>query len=330
MIFSSKVSQNLKYLTNMRTVEDKSFEFVLTIADGKTVEDYADVKYGPEGNPRPVAELLARQANDPYIDKKTLTLEELKAAGWQKEAIFTQFEFSRAGPTPYVFKITETANTDSDKEDWTYDKAEWQVTVKVTERTSTVEPAAATKSPMLTATGTKQKIVDSDGAAVRAVANGWQYLWEELPKADEEGVDYTYTVREASVPANYRSSVSREVQIRVADAGGESVEVTGFRNTNTHEPPTVARTVTKIWNDAGDLDGLPPDETMLINEYDTPLGLATEEELEGLVEIGDYDTPLWGGLLQTGDDLPAYPFVSGGIGVLALVVLDRKKRKKEQ
>ena len=55
----------------------------------------------------------------------------------------------------------------------------------------------------------------------------------------------------------------------------------------------------------------------------------TEEELEELLDLFDYDTPLWGGLLGTGDDLPIYPFVFGAIGALAvilLVVTDRRRR----
>ena len=55
----------------------------------------------------------------------------------------------------------------------------------------------------------------------------------------------------------------------------------------------------------------------------------TEEELEELLDLFDYDTPLWGGLLGTGDDLPIYPFVFGAIGafaVILLVVTGRRRR----
>ncbi len=52
-----------------------------------------------------------------------------------------------------------------------------------------------------------------------------------------------------------------------------------------------------------------------------PFREKTEEELEELIDIFDYDTPLWGGLLGTGDDMPVYPFIFAGIGVAALLVL---------
>lgn len=55
-----------------------------------------------------------------------------------------------------------------------------------------------------------------------------------------------------------------------------------------------------------------------------------EEELEELLEIFDYGVPLWGGLLGTGDEVPAYPFVFGGAGLIALVayLMVNRKRKK--
>ena len=47
-----------------------------------------------------------------------------------------------------------------------------------------------------------------------------------------------------------------------------------------------------------------------------------------MIEIMDYDTPLWGGLMDTGDDIPVYPFVFAGLGLLALAALAALGRKK--
>ena len=55
----------------------------------------------------------------------------------------------------------------------------------------------------------------------------------------------------------------------------------------------------------------------------------TEEELEEMFDLFDYETPLWGALLQTGDDIPAYPFVFGGIGLAALLALALLNRRKK-
>ena len=58
------------------------------------------------------------------------------------------------------------------------------------------------------------------------------------------------------------------------------------------------------------------------------------EDLEDLVELFDYDTPLWGRPLKTGDELPIYPIVFGGIGTAALIalivliVLNKKRKGK--
>ena len=57
----------------------------------------------------------------------------------------------------------------------------------------------------------------------------------------------------------------------------------------------------------------------------------TEEELAELFDLFGYGTPLWGtGLLPTGDETPLYPFVFGGVGLMALLgwlITGRKKRK---
>ena len=56
----------------------------------------------------------------------------------------------------------------------------------------------------------------------------------------------------------------------------------------------------------------------------------TAQDLSNLIVLGSYGVPLWGKLLGTGDTLPMYPFVFGGIGlaaVVALMVLNRKKKR---
>ena len=63
----------------------------------------------------------------------------------------------------------------------------------------------------------------------------------------------------------------------------------------------------------------------------TPRNLLTDEELEDLVDLLDYDTPLVG-IQQTGDDIPLYPFIFGGLGIAAIaafLVLGKKNRKGE-
>ena len=53
--------------------------------------------------------------------------------------------------------------------------------------------------------------------------------------------------------------------------------------------------------------------------------------MEDLIDLFDYMTPLWG-MLGTGDETPAYPYVFGGVGALAVVALaffGRKRRKNQ-
>ena len=52
----------------------------------------------------------------------------------------------------------------------------------------------------------------------------------------------------------------------------------------------------------------------------------TVEELEELIELFDYKTPLYGDLLKTGDEVPVYPFIFAGVGSLILLYAILRKR----
>ncbi len=58
----------------------------------------------------------------------------------------------------------------------------------------------------------------------------------------------------------------------------------------------------------------------------------TPENWEELITLLDTDVPLYGGLLKTGDETPLYPFVFGGLGLIALILalFTGRRRKKNQ
>lgn len=116
-------------------------------------------------------------------------------------------------------------------------------------------------------------------------ANGWQFTFQNVPVDDGYGNNYRYTIREDGV-------------------GGYVGRADGFTLTNSQLP---AR------EEAAELTEF--------SRYGTPLAGFGEPELEGLLELYDYGTPLWGRPLKTGDDVPLYPIVFGGIGAAALVAL---------
>ena len=71
-------------------------------------------------------------------------------------------------------------------------------------------------------------------------ANNWQYTWEDLPEY-KDGKAVVYTVKETTEINGYTSNVD------------------GFTITNTHVPETTSVTVTKVWEDGDNQDGLRPE-----------------------------------------------------------------------
>ncbi|NLO85886.1 MAG: Cna B-type domain-containing protein [Clostridiales bacterium] len=71
----------------------------------------------------------------------------------------------------------------------------------------------------------------------------------------------------------------------------------------------------------------------LINTIVTkPPGNPPKDPKDSIARL-DGETPLYGGLLKTGDEMPIYPFVFGGIGLLAAIaaiILGRKKRPQRR
>ena len=275
-------------------------------------------------------------------------------------ATFGEIKFNEAGT--YIFEIREEKG---DAQYYTYDTAVWTLTVTVSEgtdrlvasasyaqqsggqtssdsatftnayvtptpeATETPEPtetptpvptAAPTPTPtpepeLIDITGNKTWNDNDDELGLRpesvtvrlmrngetiatttaSAATGWTYSFTGLPADDGRGNAYTYTVSEQMV-------------------SGYFSRVNGYDLVNELIPTT-----TLLRNDDG----------TIIREYGVPLGALTEMELEDLIDLFDYGTPLFG-LLGTGDDIPAYPFVFGGIGIAALIALAVAGRRKRR
>ncbi len=115
--------------------------------------------------------------------------------------------------------------------------------------------------------------------------------------------DWKYTFQNIVIDDGYGNTYAYEV--REDTVPGYIAKVDGYDITNMVIPPA---------SDENPLDGM------------------SEEDLEKLLELFDYNTPLWGDLLKTGDEVPMYPFIFGGIGLVALAawivltVLNRRKK----
>ena len=224
-----------------------------------------------------------------------------------------------------------------------------------------------------------------DGGAEETVTDaqvswsGSRYSFYNLPKADENGNTYRYSVEELPVEGyatfyeGYNIINRLRVEIVPVEVSGtkhwidndnaaglrpESITVLLMRDGELIDTATVtaADNWTYTFADLPDNDGFGDYYTYTVSEqlvsgywprvdgYDLYNTIHTEEpdpnvydlrkmnenELEELVTIMDYGVPLWGGLLGTGDEIPAYPVVFGGIGLLALaayIVLNRKTKR---
>jgi len=105
-------------------------------------------------------------------------------------------------------------------------------------------------------------------------AGGWRSVFEDLPKY-ANGKEITYTVNESIVPKGYTMSVD------------------GYTITNTHTPAVTDVTVTKVWNDNKNQDGIRPNS------------ITAEVYADGKV-IETVDVTAEGNWKATITDLPKY------------------------
>ncbi|MBQ8159933.1 MAG: Cna B-type domain-containing protein [Clostridia bacterium] len=137
-------------------------------------------------------------------------------------------------------------------------------------------------------------------SATVSEADGWAYTFEHLPVDDGYGHHYQYLILEDPVEGYVMDRVGYDLINRMITPPENPEEPP-------EEPPVTTREN-------------PPDF------FNPSFGSPDE-----LFELLDYDTPLWGGLLGTGDETPAYPYIFGGAGLLivALLLILGKKREKK-
>ena len=138
--------------------------------------------------------------------------------------------------------------------------------------------------------------VDAQGNAVAvpgksvelSTANNWAYTWDDLAVSDADGNEITYTVQEANVPEGYEGAVS----------GGMVDGVYAFTLVNTHELKTVDISVSKVWNDQDDVDGLRPAQVTAQLCYVNAEGqtVPVEGAEEKMLDEGNGWAASWSGL----------------------------------
>ncbi len=147
--------------------------------------------------------------------------------------------------------------------------------------------------------------VEVESCTVTA-ADGWKYSFSNQPVDTGYGTDYKYEVREDAVPGYFSLSNGLNLTNRLLH--------TDKPNNGDNEFPFDDNLVVKSRRTAS---------------YRPKFERMGEEEFDDLLDILDYGTPLFG-MMGTGDEIPAYPFVFGGIGALAVVAYILVKRRKRR
>ena len=118
--------------------------------------------------------------------------------------------------------------------------------------------------------------------------NGWKYTWSNLDKkADGEAI--TYTVLETSkLPQGYRSDTSDAVT-------SEDGKTVSYTITNNYTPEVKDVTVTKVWDDDSNRDGVRPEQiTLLLKNGDSVVA-------EAMVNVTEANS-----LTHTFENVPVY------------------------
>ena len=154
-----------------------------------------------------------------------------------------------------------------------------------------------------------------DGVVVETrtanAGTGWRYDFGRQPVDDGYGNKYTYEVREDAVSGYFARTSGMDLTNTPLEGGTPPVP-------GDNTPPEGSKGARESVPSRKSATPLPPFEGK------------SDEEFEELFDLFGYGTPLFGQLLGTGDYTPLYPFIFGGIGALAvilLLVLGRKKKK---
>ena len=233
------------------TSEINGFDVTNTWTPGKTQVQVTKVWEDADNQDglRPYAVIISLLA-DGEDTGKTLTLSEdnswtgsftdldVRKEGQQKDIVYTVTEYTEEEGTeeddPYTSSITGDMKTGYTVTN-THDPEKISVTGEKTWEDEENQDGVRPESITIRLLADEKEV---DYANVTE-GDGWKWNFENLPKY-EEGRQIDYTITEDSV-ADYTS------------------EVEGYNVTNTHTPDKTQVTVTKVWEDQEDQDGIRPD-----------------------------------------------------------------------
>ncbi|MEA4889397.1 MAG: Cna B-type domain-containing protein [Clostridiaceae bacterium] len=159
--------------------------------------------------------------------------------------LFTDLPETNALGEPYIYTVAEITAVPGYTTTYSADTFTITNTLDTTEKTVTKIWSDFNDANGLRPDGISVQLLQSGSPFGDPVtlneANSWSHLFTDLPETDEFGVDYIYTVAEITAVPGYTTTYSTDT----------------FTITNTLD--TTEKTVTKIWSDFNDANGLRPD-----------------------------------------------------------------------
>ena len=170
------------------------------------------------------------------------SLAETKVDGYEEPSIASECATDAAGNVSYSFKVTNTHRVESHKTNVMVNKSWLNAAGNPDEGEHPAVKAQLYKRHVEGGSIVEEPV---DGPVELSAANNWSYTWADQVERDEDGVAYTYDVREVECPDGFAPEATTSAD-------------NSFTLVNKREA-TVSVAAQKSWADDGDADGVRPD-----------------------------------------------------------------------
>lgn len=166
--------------------------------------------------------------------------------GYEEPSIASECATDAAGNVSYSFKVTNTHRVESHKTNVMVNKSWLNAVGNPDEGEHPAVKAQLYKRHVEGGSIVEEPV---DGPVELSAANNWSYTWADQVERDEDGVTYTYDVREVECPDGFAPEATTSAD-------------NSFTLVNKREA-TVSVAAQKSWADDGDADGVRPDSVTI-------------------------------------------------------------------